>query len=347
MHTDEVDRKMIIAEIAQGFGGDVGWASMFVEAASSAGANAIKFQVIYADEIASRNYQHYGLFKSLEMDEAAWVNIGNVSRERNLIPIFDVFGEQSLGVAIAAKSEIMVHATDCVNLPLLKRINESVKNGSRIYVGVGGRDVSEIESAILALGDHEVVLMVGHQGYPTPRSDLPISRLKELQDKYSDTTKISVGYADHSAGGLLESLSSTAVAIAAAEIGIIEKHLTMADCMMLEDYESALSPDEFKLFATEVSLLLDNKINRLENRFSESEVRYRSVVSRIAVAKEDLMAGDIATWETVELLRAGIADPNEVFDIRGTIERLIGLEITKNIRKGEAIVKSAVNIGQM
>ena len=51
----------IIAEMAQGFEGSFNQAKLLVKAAASAGANAVKFQLVYADELATNDYLHYNL----------------------------------------------------------------------------------------------------------------------------------------------------------------------------------------------------------------------------------------------------------------------------------------------
>ena len=43
----------IIAEIAQGFEGKPEQSRLLIKAASAAGANAVKFQLVYADELAT------------------------------------------------------------------------------------------------------------------------------------------------------------------------------------------------------------------------------------------------------------------------------------------------------
>ena len=38
-----------------------------MRAAATAGADAVKYQLVLADELAAPDYKHYDLFKSLEM----------------------------------------------------------------------------------------------------------------------------------------------------------------------------------------------------------------------------------------------------------------------------------------
>ena len=74
----------IIAEIAQGFEGNSTYSNLFVKAAASAGADAVKFQLFYADELATPDYMYYELFKSLEMSDEVWKNISHLALENNI-----------------------------------------------------------------------------------------------------------------------------------------------------------------------------------------------------------------------------------------------------------------------
>mgnify|MGYP006100741037 FL=1 len=59
----------IVAELAQGFEGSLEQTKLLVKAAAKAGANAAKFQLVYADELATPDYQYYDLFTDLEMTD--------------------------------------------------------------------------------------------------------------------------------------------------------------------------------------------------------------------------------------------------------------------------------------
>ena len=62
----------IVAEIAQGFEGDSVKSSLLLKSAANAGADAAKFQMVYADELATEDYKFHSLFQSLEMDDRVW-----------------------------------------------------------------------------------------------------------------------------------------------------------------------------------------------------------------------------------------------------------------------------------
>ena len=68
----------IIAEIAQGYEGDASQARLLARGAVRAGADAVKFQLVYADEIAVPDYQYYDLFRTLEMPQSDWRDVADV-----------------------------------------------------------------------------------------------------------------------------------------------------------------------------------------------------------------------------------------------------------------------------
>ena len=57
----------IIAEIAQGYEGDTKLTELLTIGANATGADAVKYQLVYADELATPDYKYYELFRSLEM----------------------------------------------------------------------------------------------------------------------------------------------------------------------------------------------------------------------------------------------------------------------------------------
>ena len=76
-------KNKIIAELAQGFEGDLTKAKLLVNAAASSGADIVKLQLVYADELATPDYLHYKLFKSLEMPDNSWKELLDYSKELN------------------------------------------------------------------------------------------------------------------------------------------------------------------------------------------------------------------------------------------------------------------------
>ena len=49
----------IIAEVAQGFEGSFHQSKLLIKAAAKSGANSVKFQLVYADELATHSYEYF------------------------------------------------------------------------------------------------------------------------------------------------------------------------------------------------------------------------------------------------------------------------------------------------
>src|SRR5436190_19370592 len=110
-------RLTIIAEIAQGFEGKPAQAAAMLAAGAAAGADAVKFQMVYADELAAPGYTHFKLFQGLEMPDAAWVDLAQLAREKGTQLHLDVFGPRSLALAErVGAGAVKIHSTDMANI---------------------------------------------------------------------------------------------------------------------------------------------------------------------------------------------------------------------------------------
>ncbi len=322
----------IIAEIAQGFEGDLKQSKLLVKAASSAGANAVKFQLVYADELSTEDYVYYDLFKSLEMTNKQWDEINNYSQSLGIELILDVFGEKSLSTACKLNlKSIKIHGTDITNIRLLEKVSKSKINS--IILGIGGASWDEVKIALEILKNKELILLAGFQGYPTNISDNLISRLKYL-DKKSRLyhQNFNIGFAPHPDTRDLNSLVSLVAIGAGARY--LERHLTLGKVMKLEDYESALNPDEFSTYVKQIKrgFKAFGKSNSYE--LSIAEKKYRKGIRRDVVASINLKKGTVLSSKHLDLKRSsekkGIKSLNDVY----------GQILKKDLNKNDVILKS-------
>lgn len=283
----------IIAELAQGFEGCPVQAHLLLKAAAAAGADSAKYQLVYADELATPDYKYYELFRSLEMTDSDWNQLAILSNELGIGLQLDVFGERSLALAIAlGASAVKLHGTDIANVGLLQAVAETPVK--RVLLGAGGAYASELDEAINLLEGKKITILLGFQGYPTPNSSNQIDRIRFVREKYRQNSSVSVGFADHALtdSPLRYALASAAVGAGAA---VIEKHLTLGKVMKLEDHEAALNPDEFLEFtqvlrdcAQAVGIASEEE----DFGMSASEEDYRNMIRRHVVANRNLRAGD-------------------------------------------------------
>jgi N,N'-diacetyllegionaminate synthase len=306
--TSDTDSLLIIAEAAQGYEGNAGLAHALVRAAAGAGADALKLQLVYADELCTADYKHHALFRSLEMADTVWRDLADYAQQQKIALMLDVFGPRSLALAIdIGAAAVKIHSTDMSNIGLLRHVAAS--SAPLVLLSTGGCVRDEIVEALGTFAAKPVVLLHGYQGYPTPLEGNQVRRLGELHAiaaASAGTNTIRLGFADHvpSDDPLRFTLSATALGLG---VSVLEKHVTLAQAMRMEDHESALNPDEFARFVTNMrqcvhALAADERSAR-DFGMHPSEHAYRASTRKHVVALRPLTAGTVIVPDMVGLKR--------------------------------------------
>ena len=113
----------VIAEAAQGYEGSVDLAKLLIKAAHAAKADAVKFQVVYADGVCEKNYEHYELYKQLELTQQEWQEVRDFAKLYKLDFIVDVSSNISFDVIKNINVDgVKLHSTNFFNDELIKNI---------------------------------------------------------------------------------------------------------------------------------------------------------------------------------------------------------------------------------
>lgn len=314
----------IIAELAQGFEGRPEQARLLVRAAANAGADAAKFQLVYADELATPDYKYYDLFRSLEMSDEVWKGLVDYATELGIELHLDIFGTKSLELAesIGVKT-IKLHGTDISNIGLLNLVSKS--SIPAVLLGAGGAHASELSTALEILQNKKVCVFAGFQGYPTPTNSNQISRIGVYANSLGKIhPNVEIGFADHADPTDPLRYALPAVALGAGAT-VFEKHLTLGKSMKLEDFEAALNPDEFQEFTRilrDCYAALGKPVESENYGMSESEEGYRKMIRRHVVTAINLESGQILEPKHLVLKRTSsenfITDINSVYNKRLT-----------------------------
>jgi sialic acid synthase SpsE len=336
---------VIIAEAAQGFEGDSGLARALVRAAAGAGADALKLQLVYAEELCTPDYKHYELFRSLEMADDVWIGLANYARELKIDLMLDVFGGRSLNLAVAVgAAAVKIHSTDMSNIGLLQEVAAS--DVPLVLLSTGGCSQDEIMEALQVFAGKNIVLLHGYQGYPTPLEGNQIGRLAELRQLATTSGcvgTVQLGFADHvpSSDPLRFALAGVALGAGAS---VLEKHMTLALAMKMEDHESALNPDEFAQFVTYMrQCAISNEstpVGLVDFGMHDSERSYRAITRKHVVSLRPLKAGNLVSPDLVGLQRTSspkfIADLRAVYGRRLVTDVPAGVAITSEMLDGGA-----------
>ncbi len=287
----------IVAEIAQGFEGNGRLVELFCNAVKTTKADAIKFQIFQADELALKDYKYYNLFKSLELPGEIWARAVKSMHQAGKEFFSDVFGMDSLEFLMSIGVDgFKVHSTDVNNETLLSKVAATKK---KVLLSTGGTEALVVDRAIDILKNCEITLMHGFQAEPTEIQDNHLLRIRTILNRYN----LPVGFQDHTAGDspLAHSLPFLAMGLGAT---LIEKHFTLSRVAQIEDYVSALTAEEFVKWADEIKAA-GAALGREEWVLSEKEVKYKLNVRRAVCTAKALPAGYEIQVSDLALKRSG------------------------------------------
>ncbi len=322
------NKPFIIAEAAQGYEGNPEIAKLLVIAAAKAGADAIKFQIIYADDIAVPNYQYYNLFKQLEMPLSDWQSIRSLAAELKIDFYADISGPKSANIGSKLSLDgVKIHSTCFYENTLF---DWSIKHCSIILISIGGIEISEVKLKLKKYREYNLVVMHGYQAEPTLTSKNNLKRILGLQRKLD----AEIGFMDHANGQGPDNLSISAMAMAMG-VRVFEKHISLDHTLALEDHISALTPSIFKDYVNSLHRLFGALGNGSE-QLKKEEIEYREKALKRTVAARRIERGKTIKSKDITLLRS--------VDERGTFkpDSVIGRTVKRTILKNNPIEESDV-----
>jgi N,N'-diacetyllegionaminate synthase len=315
----------LLAEAAQGYEGNAELARLLVKAAIAAKADAIKFQVVFADDLAVPAYTYYQLFQQLEMPEAAWRRVRDDAAAGGLGFYVDVLGPRAL--ALAKKLGVdgaKLHSTCFFEDDLTAGVFAEFP---RVLLSIGGIDAADVKRLLdRHPGAREkTVVLHGFQAEPTPTEANQLARIPEL----AKALDVEIGFMDHADGAGPDAVHVSAMALALG-CRTFEKHITVDRALALEDFVSALAPGDFAAYV-ETMRRLAGAMGDAALTLSPAEQAYRERALKKVVAARDLAAGHVIAAGDVALLRP--ATP-------GGLERsldVLGRTLKKPVERGAAV----------
>lgn len=321
----------IIAELANAHQSDPSIALELAIAAKESGADAVKFQIYFPEELLVKNHPRYGHFKSLAFSETIWNNLLKKVKEQKIKIYADIFGLKAFEIAFNNDLDgFKVHTSDLLNIKLLDKL---AYQDRKVFLGTGGSTILEIKYALdqlkRFLKPSEIILMHGFQAYPTQIEDAAISKIGKLKELFGDLIRL--GYSDHSDA---DSEFATILPIMCIPYGIsyIEKHLIFNRSKKGTDYFSSLEPEEFRKFI-QVIRLAEKAIGVEQLKFSLSEKKYRKNCKKAWVANKYLKPGSVIKEKDLEMKRV----PN--FTITPTFEEIKNSVLLRAKKKESPITR--------
>jgi sialic acid synthase SpsE len=235
---------LIIAELGTSHGTDILKAKEMIDAAAKAGADCIKFQIVYADEILHPNtgevtlpggkIRLYDRFKQLETTPDFYAELKEYVESQGLLFLATPFGLRSAGELRALNPRAVKVASPELNYTSL--LGALASYHIPMFLSTGVSRVSDIEAALDITGFDNVCLLHCVTSYPAPERDYNLRVLPNLGALFG----VSVGISDHSSDP--ELVPALAVAMGASAI---EKHFCLSRNDPGLDDPIALPPEDF------------------------------------------------------------------------------------------------------
>lgn len=233
----------IVAEAGSAHQGDLSRAFDLIDAASEAGADCIKFQVIFADEIVhpktgsinlpGGRIPIYDRFRELERDSSFYVRLKERAEKRGLEFLCSAFGQRSARLlrSLGVKA-FKIASPELNHFPLLAEV---AGYGVPLILSTGVSTLGDIEKALIAASP-QTILLHCVTTYPAPEEEYNLRLVANLRAIFGRP----VGVSDHSRDPLL--VPALAVLMGAC---VVEKHLTLSPTGGGLDDPIALDPDGF------------------------------------------------------------------------------------------------------
>ncbi len=344
----------IIAEIGVNHDGSPQRALELVDAASDAGADAIKLQLFRADLLmsgASRlaAYQQaagerdpLAMLRRLELPLEAMARVVERAHSKGLHAIVTPFSLPLIAEAQRLPWDAYKTASpDIIHHPLLEAL---AATGKPMIVSTGAATIEEVERAVawLAPAKGRVALLQCVSSYPCEPQNASIAGMAALAGLAGFTGPI--GYSDHT-----PSVDTGAIAVNCPGVPaqILEKHLTYSKSAQGPDHAASLDPAEFRQYVTLArdesqmlvwmggrtvragSVLHDARLGPPQKRVLPCEQDVRRVSRQSIVSARAIVPGERLTREHLTIKRPGTGiEPFRVDEVIGrTAARAIEADV--------------------
>ncbi len=325
----------IIAEAGVNHNGSIDMALQLVDAAATAGADAVKFQTFIAENLVSKyadkaNYQRWytdatenqlEMLKQLELSKQDHQKIIERCCNSDITFISSPFDHASLDLLVNdfGLSQIKLSSGELTNAPLLLA---SAQSGRSIILSTGMSTLAEVESAlsVLAFGylnkTTDPCMDAFERSYEsdegkqwlknkvtllhcTTEYPAPYGEVNLLaMDTLAHAFDVPVGYSDHTDGWTIP------LAAVARGAKVIEKHFTLDRNLPGPDHRISLEPDALKKMIEsirQVEMALGSGVKQA----APSEEKNRPIVRKSLVAATNIACGEHFSRQNITVKRPG------------------------------------------
>lgn len=329
----------IIAEIGVNHNGIFELAIELIDAAVSAGVDAVKFQKRDLHSVYPKKYLEntnagektlgylLPILQRVELSNEDYYKLAAHCKAKGVTMLCTPFDSPSadfleeLGVP-----GFKVASADMINLLLLDHL---AKKGKPMILSTGMSRIDEVETTVNFLKERDVEFALLHcnSAYPASFEDINLRFLERLKE-----FGVPVGYSGHERG---IAVSTVATAIGA---DIIERHITLDRTMDGPDHAASLEPQGFGKLVRDIRSIAAALGTGEEKFMSRGEILNREVLAKSLVATRNINPGEEIKADMVTVKGPGQGLSPQRYD------DLIGRVIEREIEEDEPFLE--VDIGE-
>ncbi len=330
---------LIIAEVGLVHDGSLGAAHAFIDAVSTTGADAIKFQTHIASAESSSNETfrtnsfiqdetRYKYWERTSFTENEWLGLKKHAEEKNLIFLSTPFSIEAVRLLrrIGVKAW-KIGSGESNNLLLL---DELAKKNEPILLSSGMSFLSELDVSIKRLQEKKIPLLLLQctNKYPCPPESLGLNMIEEYRERYN----IPVGFSDHS-GEIGPCLAAVTMGAKAIEV-----HVTWHKASFGPDVKASLTIEHIALLTKNIRIIEKAMLHPVnKDQMAEEMGDMRNLFMKGLVAKIDICKNDIITENHIDSRKPCIGIP--AYDY----EKIIGKPAIRSIKVGDSIHWKDIN----
>jgi pseudaminic acid synthase len=338
-----VDYKpFIIAEMSGNHNQSLERALEIVEAASKAGAHALKLQTYTADTLTldvregdfliddkDSLWEGKSLYELYQEAYTPWEWHEPIIKRANklgMICISTPFDETAVdfleGLDMPAYK---IASFENTHLPLIKKV---ASTGKPMIISTGMASIAELDETvhtIRKIGCQQFVLLKCTSSYPATPENSNVLTIPHMRKLFN----CEVGLSDHTMG------IGTSVAAVAHGATIIEKHFTLCRADGGVDSAFSLEPEEMKQLVIE-TVRAWQSLGDVTYGPSEAEKGSLTFRRSLYIA-EDMKKGDVLNENNLRIVRPGFGLIPKYYDI------VLGRKVNQDVKKGTAINWNLIN----
>jgi N-acetylneuraminate synthase len=329
----------IVAELSANHGGSLPRALAVMEAAKTAGADAVKLQTYTPDtmtidhdgpdfRIKGGLWDGRRLYELYQEAHTPWDWHGALfakARELGITVFSTPFDHTAVDFLESLQTPVYKIASfEMIDLPLIRRVAAAGKPTIMSTGMTTPDEIGEAVEAFRAAGGRDLVLLHCISGYPTPVEQSNLRRIPQLAAAFN----CPVGLSDHTLG--------IEVAIASVALGacMIEKHFTLRRADGGPDSAFSLEPEELSaLVRAARSAFAALGTGTAARAHVEEGSR---VFRRSLYAVADIRAGEILTAENIRIIRPGFGLAPKY------LPEVIGKRAKRALSRGNALSWDAI-----